>query len=285
VSRDERGPWRRELDDFLRAFCGAFLFGMPLLFTMEMWWLGTLIRPWELLVLLAIAFVANLGLARFGGFKRQEARDFADYAEQSVDAVAVGAIASATVLLVLNRIAFGDPMDTILGKIVVQTVPLSIGASVANLVFAPGKSREGDDQGRPGIGGWRAVLRDLGATAAGAIFVGSSIAPTEEVFMLAAQLTYLHLLALVGFSILLTYAIVFESGFHVGSRGPRVDGLARTPETETALAYLVSLSVAGVVLFLLNRAELGDPLAHLVSQTFVLGLPAAIGGAAGRLVV
>jgi putative integral membrane protein (TIGR02587 family) len=281
VSRDERGPWRRELDDFL----GAFLFGMPLLFTMEMWWLGTLIRPWELLVLLAIAFVANLGLARFGGFKRQEARDFADYVEQSIDAVAVGAIASTTVLLVLNRIDFGDPLDAMLGKIVVQTVPLSIGASVANLVFAPGKSREGDSENRPGIGAWQVVLRDLGATAAGAIFIGSSIAPTEEVVMLAHQMTYLHVLALIGFSILLTYAIVFESGFHVGGRAPRVDGLAQTPQAETALAYLLSLSVAAVVLFLFNRAELGDPLAHLVSQTFVLGLPTAIGGAAGRLVV
>jgi uncharacterized membrane protein len=31
--------------------------------------------------------------------------------------------------------------------------------------------------------------------------------------------------------------------------------------------------------------EIGDPIRDVVAQTVVLGLPAAIGGAAGRLVV
>lgn len=44
--------WANELDDFLRAFSGAFLFGVPLLFTMEMWWIGTYIEPWKALLFL-----------------------------------------------------------------------------------------------------------------------------------------------------------------------------------------------------------------------------------------
>ena len=282
---EQPGPWQRELDDFVRAFCGAFLFGMPLLFTMEMWWLGTFIGPWKLLALLALAFAANLGLARSADFRDEPPRTRGRDVEQAIEAVAVGALASTVVLLVLNRIAPDDPLHVAVGRIVVQTVPLSIGASVAHVVFAPGKGREDDARQRRPIGPWQATIRDLGATAAGAIFVGSSIAPTEEVFMLAAQLTYLHQLALIGFSLVLTYAIVFESGFDPARNRPREAGIFQSPLPETVLAYVVSLLVASAAIFLYNRAELADPAPYIVAQVLVLGLPTSIGGAAGRLVI
>ena len=36
MAASKPGPWQKESDDFIRAFGGAFLFGIPLLFTMEM---------------------------------------------------------------------------------------------------------------------------------------------------------------------------------------------------------------------------------------------------------
>jgi putative integral membrane protein (TIGR02587 family) len=278
MARREPGPWRKELIDFVRAFSGAFLFGIPLLYTMEMWWLGTHTEPRTLLALLGIALAANFALVHYVGFKREST--FHGSLAETVDVVAVGAVASAVVLLVLNRIRPGDPLPVILGSIVVQTLPLSIGASVANALFSPDKNREGDERSPRGI--WRAVFNDVSATAIGAAFIAFSVAPTEEVPMLAAGLDFRHQLALVGFSLLLTYAIVFVSGF--SAQNPDHWGPFQTPFTETMLCYVVSLVVAFVALAFYNQPEFRGVTVSLIVQVLVLGLPAAIGGAAGRLV-
>ncbi|MGH2351176.1 MAG: TIGR02587 family membrane protein [Chloroflexota bacterium] len=318
-------PWERELKDFTRAFSGAFLFAIPLLFTMEMWWLGTYANIWRLLIVLAIALVLNLGLAYIAGFKKRTG--FGHKLDQAIDAVAVGVVSSFVVLLVLNRISFTDPLDSMLGKTILQALPLSLGASAANIVFSRGESREGngeesggksgeggaadgssedggsgdgrapEQQGQQGTpptpepagprappGGWHATANDVGATATGGIFLGFSIAPTDEVPLLAAGLTYAHVIALIGLTLAITYGIVFASGFdpeQVGTtRGP-----FQHPLTETALAYIVALLISLGAVFLFQHAQLGDPLGAVITQTVVLGVPTAVGGAAGRLVI
>ena len=99
--------------------------------------------------------------------------------------------------------------------------------------------------------------------------------------MLAAELDYAHLLALIGLSLLLSYIIVFASEFGTG-QGTQ-PGPFQSPLTETVMAYLVSLLVALLSLYLFDQIELDDPLGRTVSLVLVLGLPATIGGAAGRL--
>jgi putative integral membrane protein (TIGR02587 family) len=282
VERSEPGPWQKELDDFIRAFSGAFLFGIPLLFTMEMWWIGEFADLWKLLLFLLLAFLANIHLAYFAGFKQEST--FSSSVGQAVDAMAVGVVTSIGVLLVLNQVSLAEPPDAILGKVILQAVPLSIGASVANLLLRPGENRGGEADGTP-PDPWRATLNDTGATIAGALFLGFAIAPTEEIPMLAAEMSIWHELALVAVSLLLTYAIVFESGFGLQGAGTGGEGPFNRPITETVFAYLISLAVAFVLLFLFDQIEAGEPLSTMLSQTLVLGLPASIGGAAGRLVI
>jgi hypothetical protein len=65
----QQGPWQRELDAFMRAFSGAFLFGIPSLYTLETWDLGTFTDPPKLLGLLGIALLASLALAHLSGFR------------------------------------------------------------------------------------------------------------------------------------------------------------------------------------------------------------------------
>ena len=287
MDRDTPSPWRQELDDFARAFSGAFLFGIPLLYTMEMWWLGSLVPPWKLLVILVVALAANLVLCSSSGFRRE--RGWKGQLNQAVDTVAVGLVGSAIVLLVLNKIPAGEPLSSVVAMTIVQAVPLSIGASVANAVFAYGRGRT-DGKGEEGqqperAGPWRATLADVGATIIGGVFVGANIAPTEEILLLAGGMTGAHLLALVVMSLVLTYAIVFASGFDPERGLSKPSGIFRSPLSETGMAYVLSLFVAFAALYLFNRADLGDPLPHLVAQVLVLGLPTALGGAAGRLVV
>src|SRR5215207_10167136 len=104
------GSWRNELGDILRAASGGFIFATPLLYTMEMWWIGTTAELWKLLLFLGVAFLISLGLAhtRSGGFKEESSR-FASL-EQAVDGIAIGLVSAVVVLTVLNRIHLGDSL-------------------------------------------------------------------------------------------------------------------------------------------------------------------------------
>jgi putative integral membrane protein (TIGR02587 family) len=275
--------WHEELSGLVRAFSGAFLFGVPLLYTMEMWWLGDISSPGHMLLMLGVALVANFGLVTAAGFKRE--KSLFGKIEQTLDAVAVGVVGSAIVLLTLNELTVDQAPLTMLGKIVVQTLPLSIGASLASLVFDGQRDREGDDdQGSRFPTWWQALFTDLGATAIGAAFIAFNIAPTEEVPTLASQMSYWHLLALIGLTLVTGYIIVFASGFDPSAKQ---DGghLFQSPATETSLSYLVSLVVSFAVLALMKQISADDPPAFVLTQTLVLGLPAMVGGAAGRIAV
>jgi putative integral membrane protein (TIGR02587 family) len=275
--------WYSEVRSLVRAFSGAFLFGIPLLYTMEMWWLGDVAGPGHLLLTLATALVANFGLVTAAGFKKE--RSLFSRVEQTLDAVAVGAVGSAIVLLTLNQINLDQPPLAILAKIVVQALPLSIGASLANIVFDDNKDRDGADLKASRVPRWwQALLNDIGATAIGAAFIASNVAPTEEVPMLATRMEYWHLLALIGLTLLTGYAIVFASGFDPAAKQDRAH-LFQHPATETTISYLVSLLVTFVVLVMMKQISADHPPAFVLTQTLVLGLPAMVGGAAGRIAV
>lgn len=291
MNHSRLGPWQRERHAWVRAFSGAFLFGAPLLYTMEMWQIGLYIERWKLFAFLALALLANLGLNYFAGF-RSEWPSLIGAVNQSVDAVMVGIVAATAVLLVLNRVNFDEPFDSIIGQISLQVVPLSLGASIANAVLGQhqqGGQQQDQDPGnlqkRHHGNSWQATLNDLGATVAGGIFVGFSVAPTEEIPMLAGELGYVHKLALIGLSLVVTYGIVFASGFDPEQAGPRAEGIFQHPITETAMSYIVSLLVALVALVLFDHIERHDPITDMVAQMVVLGFVTSIGGAAGRVVI
>lgn len=278
-------PWKVELNALARAIGGSVLFGMPLLFTMEMWWIGEFQPRTHLLAFVALALLANVALARMSGFRPDEdtlARDV----WQAVEAVAVGVVLSLLVLTALGRIDFGTSAESLLGMVAVQVVPLSLGATVGNLVFDPDIGRAGDARGGDDASSQLGELvNDLAATAAGALFLGFAIAPTEEIPMLAAALTTWHIIGVIVLSLLGTYVIVFASGFDPAHRDQQVGGLFQRPFSETMLAYLVSLLVALALLYGLGQLGSGEALHSVLFQVVVLGVPASIGGAAGRVVV
>ena len=280
-----------ELHDLTRALGGALLFGIPLLLTMEVWWLGALLPPWQPLALLGIALAGSFALARSIGFKRRTT--FRSHADQAVHAVAAGVVVAFVILLTLNRFSPDDPPAAIAGMIAVQALPLSLGAAVANAVFKRGEDRhEGDDAGPVGT-----LVHKIGATAIGAAFIAFSAAPTEEITQIAAGLAFGHQLALFALSLGIAHAVVFHSGYHPDQAGGTdgsdgSDGSAQPTSrailshlAETSMSYAVALALALLALVLYNRTGAHAPVAALLPQALVLGLPAAIGGAAGRLVL
>ncbi|HYP21412.1 MAG TPA: TIGR02587 family membrane protein [Chloroflexia bacterium] len=283
MSKSKEGSWQKELDDIAHGMSGAFLFGVPLLFTMEMWWIGNFTEPLRLLIIVGLAFGANLMLAYFAGFK--EERSLFANVLQAVEALAIGVVASAVVLLVLNQIKLGDSLHHMLGTITVQVLPLSIGASAANVLLSRGGDKLDEDGSSSDPGPWKAALLDFARTIGGAMFIGFSIAPTEEVPMLAGQLSPGQELALIALSLAITYLIVFVSGFSPRQEQEQNPGPFQRPISETASSYIVALLVALGALLVFSQVDLSEPVTSIIAKTLVLGLPAAIGGAAARVLL
>ncbi len=269
--------WGNELTAFSRAFAGAAVFGIPLVFTMEMWWIGKSLSLPYLVTIFAVGFVANFGLAHVAGFRSDHS--WLMSLDQAVDALAVGAVLATLLLFGMNQLRITDGFEQGVGMVMLLTLPLSVGASVAREVFSGRTSRSGDESSDLSV--WQGLAADVGATAIGGVFIGMSIAPTEEIKMIAAGLRWWHIFLLIGLSMLLSYLIVFASGFdEAGPPGP-----FQHPLSETMLSYVISLAVAFLMLVLLERITLDDPLHEIMRQTVVLALPASIGGAGGRLVI
>jgi putative integral membrane protein (TIGR02587 family) len=283
---DQRGPWATEIVDVVRAASGGLLFGVPLLYTMEVWWTGHHTRPWQVLVVLGVTFVPVLLLNRTAGFRKRRATTLGDAVIESVESVGIGIVLVTIVLVLLREITAATPMHVALGKIAYESMPFCIGIGVAHHFL--GRSRdETDDEANDDVaaddGGLNATLADLGATALGAVFVALSIAPTDEVPMVAAALDPPWLLAMIGASLVISYAIVFVAGFSGEQQRHAQIGVLQRPSSETVASYLVSLAVAGAMLWFFQRAS--GPWPVTLAEVIVLGLPAAVGGAAGRLAV
>ena len=290
----EPGPWARETDALLRGLTGGFIVGIPLLYTMETWWLGQTVTMARALVFLAVAYGLNLAFVAFAGFRRGEAGSVRPLTD-ALEATALAILAAAATLALLAQLRPGEPLDVLLGRIAVDAVPVSLGISIANHILAPHATRTdagagergGPDGGRGDRAphGARAIALDLGAAFAGALFLCLSIAPTEEVPMLATEVPTAYLPVLILFSLGITYAIVFAAGFSGEEERRRTCGAFQRPLTETVAAYVVALLTCVAVLWLFGQIGPDTDWYVAYAQVVVLGLPAAIGGAAGRLAV
>jgi putative integral membrane protein (TIGR02587 family) len=103
--------------------------------------------------------------------------------------------------------------------------------------------------------------------------------------MLAASTSGPWLLSLVFASLLISYAIVFAANFSNQKKRQQQEGIFQDPFSETAISYLVSLIAAASMLWFFDKITFSDPWQNWLSYTVILGLPATVGGAAGRLAV
>lgn len=284
MSGEQAGPWSREINSLSRALSGAAIFGIPLLYSENTWQVGTLAGVGKLTVFLALTFVFSVYLTRVAGF--QSPRPSRPSVDQALEAVALAVLGSLTLSFVLGQIAPGESLDNSLGKVIIQAIPLAIGASFANAVVPPrGKSRAGASGEEANRHPWKVTLKDLGATLAGGMFIGLTVAATNAVPIIAASLDYERVFLLVAISLAVSYVIVYESGFNPDRRPERGQGLFTHPLGETVAAYVVSLVLALALLYLFDQITIGSPIDFIVLQAFVLALPTSVGGAAGRLVL
>ncbi len=283
-----RGPWATEAVDLVRAVSGGLLFGIPLLFTMEVWWTGTSTEPGAMVAVLGLTFLVVVVLNRTSGFRSTKNVRLVDAVMDGVETVALGLLSVVVLLFVLQEITLDTPLREALGKAVYEAMPFGIGIALAHQFLR--KSREGGDEGEGSTSSAStdrigATVADIGATAIGAVFVAFNIAPTDEIPLLAATMGPGELLALVGVSLAVSFGIVFVGGFSNEEQRRSQQGILQHPVTETAACYLIALVCAAAMLWFFQRLELGAPWDATLSQIVLLGLPASVGGAAGRLAV
>ncbi|MCE3250928.1 MAG: putative integral rane protein [Geminicoccaceae bacterium] len=259
-----------------RAFAGAILFALPLFMTMEMWSLGSTMDELRLALFLALIFPVLGGLAYYAGF--EESFDVRDFVLNALVAYAVAFIASAAMLALLAVFGAGVSAGEVVGKTALQAVPGSIGAMLARSQLGGQPDDDEEERRRDTYGG------ELFLATVGALFMAFNVAPTEEIVLIAQMMTGWHPVVLVGVSLLIMHAFVYAVEF----RGQTALAPGISPWSEflrlTVVAYALALLVCLYVLWTFGRAD-GLAFPELLTQTVVLGFPAALGAAAARLIL
>jgi putative integral membrane protein (TIGR02587 family) len=278
--------WTQELSDLVRGASGGFLFGTPLLYTMEVWWIGSFTTPPRMLGSLLVTFCIVFLLNKTTGFRQSKDVRTSDAVRDSIETLAIGLLCAAGVLFLINEISAETPLDEAVGKIVFESVPFSLGVALASQFLSGSRSDDPHaDATNQQHSRLNATVADIGATFIGATIIAFNIAPTDEIPMLAAAVSAPRLLVIMIASLIISYGIVFEAGFADQQKREQQQGLFQEPFSETVVSYLMSLVAAASMLWFFQQLSLNDPWQIWFSYTVLLGLPATIGGAAGRLAV
>lgn len=312
--RKKRRPshWLKELHDIVCGASGGFLFGIPLLYTMEVWWIGSYTKPPLLLCILLVTYVVVFLLNRVEGFRQKQSNQLFDMTIESVEALAIGIVSATFTLILLRRITLDTSLQEALGKLIFESVPFSLGVAMSRsfLTGEPNKEQQSknhrhspekhqSEQKQKSLTdsikattqrlsnevGFKDTLADISATLIGALIIAFSIAPTDEINELAAGASPPWLLAIIAASLLISYCIVFAAGLTNQQKRRQQQGLFQSPESETVISYLISLLASVLMLWFFQKVSFSDPWFLWLRYTLLLGLPATIGGAAGRLAV
>ena len=267
------------LREYGRGFAGGLLFSLPLLYTMEVWWAGFIAQPQRLLALLALTFVLLLGYNRYAGLRHDAT--WSEVAIDSVEELGLGILTSAGVLFLIGRIGPSISREEMLGKIVVEAAIVAVGFSVGSAQLGSGDRDTG--KGGGGDDDPPTFAHQLVMAACGAILFAANVAPTEEILMIAVETAPLRLVGLAALSIALAGGILYYVDFKGADRfaapGRKLDVLMGV-----VMTYAVALAASAVLLWFFGRF---DQIAAGVCarQIAVLGFPAALGAATGRLLL
>jgi putative integral membrane protein (TIGR02587 family) len=259
--------------DLARAFGGALLFSLPLLMTMEMWWLGFSLPPARLAVFLLVALPLLFGLALYAGFSARH-RGLGHALLDTLVALAVGFLTAAAVLALFGVLEPGAPPRQIAGQLVLQAVAGAMGALLAGRQLSAGAEKVGDEDEA-------AYPGELFLMVAGALFLALNMAPTEEMILIAYRMNALHVAALMFVSLIVMHAVVYRVGF----AGQEVHDRPFAAFIHYTLAgYGLVLLTSLYVLWVFGRTQ-GQGIAEIVDAVVVLSFPGALGAAAARLLV
>lgn len=273
-----RSPDARFALALARAFGGALIFGIPILMTMEMWTLGASMPRGRMAILVISAIPLLVGLSAVSGLERT-LRLKHDALDAFV-AIAVGTVAAVAILLMLGIVTPSLTLGEVVGMITLQAIPGSIGALLATSQLAKGDGDEEDDAPDQYLGyGWELFLMVVGA-----LFLAFNIAPTEEVILIAMRMSPWHTVVAMLVSLALMHAFVYAVEFSGQATVQPGTPFASVFTRYTVVGYALVLAVSAFMLWTFGRLD-GVPGAEALAIVVALGMPAAIGAAAARLIL
>jgi putative integral membrane protein (TIGR02587 family) len=277
-SSDQVVTNRQFAQGLARAAAGALIFALPLLMTMEMWWLGFYIERTRLLLFMLVNLAVLVPLSRIVGFERTS-----NWIEDVVDAFTaygVAILVSAAILALIAIITPSMPPGEIFGKIAIQAVPASIGAALARGQFA----KRGDSEVGDSVDVEQTYAVELFLMLIGAVFIAFNLAPTEEMIAIAFKMSAWHALAMIALSIVVLHAFVYALDFRGEEELPQgMSGLTGLL-VFTIAGYGMALLVSLYVLWTFGRTD-GAAATQIAMMVTVLGFPAALGAGTARLIV
>ncbi|HEY9404742.1 MAG TPA: TIGR02587 family membrane protein [Pyrinomonadaceae bacterium] len=300
-NRDAPRSVAQSFQEYGRGVAGGLMFSLPLLYTMEVWRAGFNSHPWRLAAYVAATFALLLGYNRFAGLRHDVV--MLEVAIDSVEEMGIGFILSAVALYLLGRITTDMPLNEIAGQVVIEAMTVAIGVSVGTSQLGGGKDTgEGDTGGgddeagqakRGGRAGKASGTRrgepelhfggQMLLALCGAALFAANVAPTEEVVVIAIEISWLRLLGLAFVSLLVGAFILHYSEFGSAHRFVHTESFGEVIADSVA-TYAVALVASGLMLWFFGRFD-GVSLYTSLAQVIVLGVAATLGASAGRLLL
>ena len=280
MTADNQSETTRFAIGLLRGAAGALIFGIPMLMTMELWFLGFYMPRERLLLLLVVNFPVLVLLARRIGF--EHTFTWSEAARDAIVAYALGILTSAAILILLGIVMEDQPLREWVGKIALQAVPASIGALLGRSQL--GGQQDDDEEQEPAEEASTSYSGELFMMAVGALFLNLNIAPTEEIIAISYKMTHWHSMATIVISILLMHAFVYAAQFRgthtLAGNAPAWHALVRF----TLPGYIVTSLISVYVLWTFGRLD-DTSLTQAMMSMIVLNFPGAVGAASARLVL
>ncbi|MBA3766666.1 MAG: TIGR02587 family membrane protein [Acidobacteria bacterium] len=284
-------PIGKSLEEYGRGIIGGLLFSLPLLYTMEVWWAGFSAHPFHLIIYVLTTFALLLGYNYFAGIRHDA--NWREVMIDSVEEMGLGLMISTIALLLLGRIELDMTMGEIVGKITIEAMTVAIGVSVGTAQLggagAQSDTGEGDNQSK-GTGDGKSSSQtgvhfggQLVIAFCGAMLFAANVAPTEEIVMIASEISSGHLLAIALISITLGAVILFRIDFTGAQQFAPATGILAVI-IGAVITYAIALAASAMILWFFGRFD-GQALAICLAQTVVLGVAATLGASAGRFLL
>ena len=258
------------------------MFSLPLLYTMEMWWAGFTSQPERLLLYIAATFALLIGYNRYAGMRRDAS--WVEVAIDSVEEMGLGLVTAGLMLFLLGQITSEMELNEIIGKLVMEAMTVAIGVSIGTSQLGSGAADERDKGVKPGSAPPKAdFINQLILALCGAVLFAANVAPTEEIVLVAHSISAWRLIGLALLSIALSGLILFYSEFRGSKRFAAKAGTMHIISM-TAVSYVIALLASLTILWFFGRLD-GEPIITSAGQTVVLGVAAALGASAGRLLL
>jgi putative integral membrane protein (TIGR02587 family) len=271
---------RQFLIGLARGTAGALLFALPMLMTMEMWFLGLYVNSWRLLLLCILNLPLLLLLARRIGF--ENINSWSQALRDAITAYGLGIAVSAGVLLLFGVLNDQLTASNIVAKVALQSVPASIGALLGRSQLGQHSDAEDEEEGE--YSGETGYLHELFMMVVGALFLNLNVAPTEEMILIAYKVTPYHVLALCLLSIAIMHGFVYALHFKGSHRLHEGQQWWQSFIRFTLPGYVIAIAISIYTLWTFERLD-HTSLSQIMNAAVILGVPASIGAASARLIL